>query len=47
MVIFSAFMLWAYSPNEYNIPGSKPTGILRPLWDRYTGPSPQSRPVPN
>lgn len=33
MVFFSILMWWAYSPNEYNIPGAKKTSIWRPLWD--------------
>jgi hypothetical protein len=33
MIFFSAFMMWSFSPAEYNVPGSKPTSIFRPLWD--------------
>jgi len=34
MVIFSIFMLWAYTPNEYTRKeGSPPTSIWTPLWD--------------
>ncbi len=32
MVFFSALMLWAYTPAEYNNPGPK-TKIWRALWD--------------
>jgi len=32
MVLFSAFMMWAYSWTEYVVPGRK-TSIWRPLWD--------------
>jgi len=32
MVLFSAFMMWAYSWTEYVVPGRK-TRIWRPLWD--------------
>lgn len=33
MVFFSLFMWWAYSSNEYLVPGAKKTSIWRPLWD--------------
>ncbi|OCH86292.1 DUF300-domain-containing protein [Obba rivulosa] len=33
MVFFSAFMMWAYSWNEYKIPGQPKTSIGRPLLD--------------
>ncbi|KAI0086030.1 DUF300-domain-containing protein [Irpex rosettiformis] len=34
MVFFSSFMLWAYSYNEYVVPGEPLTkNIFRPLWD--------------
>ncbi|KAI0326498.1 DUF300-domain-containing protein [Cubamyces sp. BRFM 1775] len=33
MVIFSAFMMYAYSWHEYVIPGRPRTSIWRPLWD--------------
>ncbi|EMD36088.1 hypothetical protein CERSUDRAFT_115994 [Gelatoporia subvermispora B] len=33
MVFFSAFMMWAYSPSEYKIPGQPKTSIGRPLLD--------------
>lgn len=32
MVLFAAFMMWAYSWTEYVVPGRK-TSIWRPLWD--------------
>jgi len=32
MVLFAAFMMWAYSWNEYVVPG-RTTSIWRPLWD--------------
>ncbi|KAI0367134.1 DUF300-domain-containing protein [Pilatotrama ljubarskyi] len=33
MVIFSAFMMYAYSWREYIVPGRPRTSIWRPLWD--------------
>ncbi|KAH9940132.1 organic solute transporter Ostalpha-domain-containing protein [Epithele typhae] len=33
MVVFSAFMLYAYTWKEYVIPGRPKTGVWRPLWD--------------
>ncbi|KAI6141602.1 DUF300-domain-containing protein [Pisolithus tinctorius] len=33
MVFFSAFMMWAYTANEYKIEGAPKTRIWRPLWD--------------
>ncbi|KAF9481499.1 DUF300-domain-containing protein [Pholiota conissans] len=34
MVFFSAFMWWAYTPNEYTRKsGTPPTSIWKPLWD--------------
>ncbi|KAI0656125.1 DUF300-domain-containing protein [Cubamyces menziesii] len=33
MVIFSAFMMYAYSWREYVVPGRPRTSIWRPLWD--------------
>ncbi|KAL7278336.1 hypothetical protein ACG7TL_008312 [Trametes sanguinea] len=33
MVIFSAFMMYAYSWREYIVPGHPRTSIWRPLWD--------------
>lgn len=33
MVIFSAFMMWAYTWKEYVVPGEPKTRIWRPLWD--------------
>ncbi|KAI8970724.1 organic solute transporter Ostalpha-domain-containing protein [Trametes punicea] len=33
MVIFSAFMIYAYSWREYVIPGRPRTSIWRPIWD--------------
>ncbi|KAF9456290.1 DUF300-domain-containing protein [Collybia nuda] len=34
MVLFSALMMWAYTPAEYKLkPGAHPTSIWRPLWD--------------
>ncbi|KAI0668072.1 DUF300-domain-containing protein [Trametes maxima] len=33
MVLFSAFMLYAYSWREYVVPGRPRTSIWRPLWD--------------
>jgi len=32
MVLFSGFMMWAYTWTEYTVPGRK-TSIWRPLWD--------------
>lgn len=32
MVLFAAFMMWAYTWTEYVVPGRK-TSIWRPLWD--------------
>ncbi|KAF8973229.1 DUF300-domain-containing protein [Flammula alnicola] len=35
MILFSAFMMWAYPYNEYKRPaGTPPTSIWKPLWDR-------------
>lgn len=34
MVFFSAFMMWAYTWKEYQIPGQQRTPIGKPLWDR-------------
>ncbi|OJA11640.1 hypothetical protein AZE42_04761 [Rhizopogon vesiculosus] len=33
MVFFSTFMMWAYTANEYKVPGNRKTSIWRPLWD--------------
>ncbi|KAG2130418.1 organic solute transporter Ostalpha-domain-containing protein [Suillus bovinus] len=33
MVFFSVLMMWAYTVNEYKVPGNKKTSIWRPLWD--------------
>jgi hypothetical protein len=33
MVFFAAYMMWAYTANEYVIEGAPKTGIFRPLWD--------------
>ncbi|KAI0628302.1 organic solute transporter subunit alpha/Transmembrane protein [Trametes polyzona] len=33
MVIFSAFMMYAYSWREYVVPGRPRTSVWRPLWD--------------
>ena len=33
MVLFSSFMMYAYTWKEYVIPGRPKTGIGRPLWD--------------
>ncbi|KAG5636738.1 hypothetical protein H0H81_006996 [Sphagnurus paluster] len=34
MVFFSALMMWAYTPAEYQVKeGAPPTSIWRPLWD--------------
>jgi len=33
MVFFSAFMMWAYTWNEYKVKGTPRTSIWRPLWD--------------
>ncbi|KAI0933206.1 hypothetical protein AcV7_004742 [Taiwanofungus camphoratus] len=33
MVLFSAFMMWAYSASEYKVAGQRRTSIWRPLWD--------------
>ena len=33
MVIFSAFMMYAYTWKEYVVPGRPKSGIWRPLWD--------------
>ncbi|KAH8105093.1 organic solute transporter Ostalpha-domain-containing protein [Cristinia sonorae] len=33
MVIFSAFMMWAYTWKEYTLEKRPRTGVLRPLWD--------------
>lgn len=33
MVLFSAFMLYAYSWREYVVPGRPRSSIWRPLWD--------------
>lgn len=41
MVFFSAFMMWAYTWNEYAVKGAAKTSIWRPLWDRCVGSSPQ------
>jgi len=32
MVLFAAFMMWAYTWTEYTVPGKK-TSIWKPLWD--------------
>jgi len=32
MVLFAAFMMWAYTWTEYAVPGKK-TSLWRPLWD--------------
>jgi hypothetical protein len=32
MVLFAAFMMWAYTWTEYVVPGRK-TSVWRPLWD--------------
>jgi hypothetical protein len=34
MVFFAALMMWAYTVNEYKVPGARKTSIWRPLWDR-------------
>ncbi|ETW76861.1 hypothetical protein HETIRDRAFT_442143 [Heterobasidion irregulare TC 32-1] len=34
MIFFAAFMMWAYTWNEYTTKGGAHTGIFRPLWDR-------------
>ena len=33
MVIFSAFMMYAYTWKEYVVPGKPKTSVWRPLWD--------------
>jgi hypothetical protein len=33
MVLFAAFMMWAYPWAEYVVPDGKKTSIWRPLWD--------------
>jgi hypothetical protein len=33
MIIFSAWMMWAFPASEYKSKGSGHTGILSPLWD--------------